>query len=104
MEEAKRTRSGLWVARQCRSAQAGDVADLTRAGESGDQAVLLGLSCRSRSHGWIPMAADGSVDQLEIFACRIHPQAGSAGIPCARPSLPKFFAFGRVPRGARPLP
>jgi hypothetical protein len=105
MEEGGRTGSGLRVARQCRSAQAGDVADLTRAGESGDQAVLLGSSCRSRSHGWIPMAADGSVDRRRrFFACRIHPQAGSAGIPCARPSLPKFFAFGRVPRGARPLP
>jgi hypothetical protein len=62
---------GLMVARQCRSAQAGDIADLTRAGESGDQAVLLGSSCRSRSHGWIPMAADGSVDRW------IHPQAGA---------------------------
>jgi hypothetical protein len=29
---------------------------------------------------------------------------GSAGIPCARPSPPKLFAFGRVPHGARPLP
>ena len=38
MEEGRRTGSGLRVARQCRSAQAGDVADLTRAGESGDQA------------------------------------------------------------------
>jgi hypothetical protein len=60
---------------------------LTRASESGDHAVLLGLSCRSRSHGWIPMAADSSVDRWRrFFACRIHPRAGLRGIPCARPS------------------
>jgi hypothetical protein len=46
------------------------------------------------------MAADGSVDRWRrFFACRIRPQAGLRGIPCARPSLPKLFAFGRVPRG-----
>ena len=57
---------------------AGDVADLTRAGESDDHRVFLGSSCRSRLHGWIPMAADGSVNRWRrIFACRIHPASGA---------------------------
>jgi len=72
--------SGLRVAQRCRSAQAGDVADLMRTGESGDQAVLLGSSSRSRSHGWIPMAADGSVDRWRrFFACRIHRKRAPLG-------------------------
>jgi hypothetical protein len=40
MEEGGRTGSGLRVARQCRSAQAGDVADLTRARRSGGPSRL----------------------------------------------------------------
>ena len=95
--------SGLRVAQRCRSAQAGDVADLTRAGESGDHAVLLGSSCRFRSHGWIPMAADDSIDRWRRLSLAVSiRKRGSAGFLSARPSLTKLFAFGRVPRCARP--
>ena len=65
---------------------------------------FLGSSCRSRLHGWIPMAIDGKSTTGEEFACRIHPASGApTGIPCAALSAPKFFTFGRVPRGACPL-
>jgi hypothetical protein len=48
MEEGEKDGSGQGVAQRCRSTQAGDIAYLTRDGESGDQAVLLGSSCRFR--------------------------------------------------------
>ena len=95
--------SGPRVAQRCRSAQAGDVADFTRPGESGDHAVLLGSSCRFRSHGWIPMAADDSIDRWRRLSLAVSiRKRGSAGFLSARPSLTKLFAFGRVPRCARP--
>ena len=88
---------------------AGDVADLTRAGESDDHRVFLGSSCRSPLHGWIPMAADGSVDRWRrFFACRIHPQAGLrwdslrspfvAKILCLRPGAARRSPSARVSR------
>ena len=49
---------GLRVAQRCRSAQAGDVAYLARASESGDQAVLLGSSCRFRLCFVVPAVSD----------------------------------------------
>jgi hypothetical protein len=106
--------SGLRVAQRCRSAQAGDVADLTRAGESGAHAVLLGSSCRSRSHGWIPMVIDGKSTTGEEFACRIRPAAGpdwdslrarsqrknslpsAGGAVRGLPSCPSLSGFGSV--------
>ena len=51
------------------------------------------------------MAVDGTVNHWRrIFACRIHPQAGLRWDSLRAPSAPKFFAFGRVPRGACLLP
>ena len=47
--------------------------------------VFLGSSCRSPLHGWIPMAADGSVDRWRrFFACWIIRKRDPTGIPCAR--------------------
>jgi|APThiThiocy_ev2_2_1041544.scaffolds.fasta_scaffold18023_2 hypothetical protein len=87
---------------------AGDVADLTRAGESDDHRVFFGSSCRSPLHGWIPMAADGSVDWRRFFACRIHQQAGlrwdslrapfAAKTLCLRPGAARRSPSARVSR------
>jgi len=42
------------------------------------------------------MVVDGTSTNGEKFPCRIHPAAGArTGIPWARASAPKFFAFGR---------
>jgi hypothetical protein len=91
---------------------AGDVADLTRAGESDDHRVFLGSSCRSPLHGWIPMAADGSVDRWRrFFACRIHQQAGlrwdslrapfAAKTLCLRPGAARRSPSARVAASAQ---
>lgn len=62
--------------------------------------VFLGSSCRSSLHGWIPMAADGSVDPLEKIFRLPDPSASGAPLDSLRSpfAAKKFFAFGRVPR------
>jgi hypothetical protein len=64
---------------------AGDAADLTRAGESDNHRSFPGTRVVApRLHGWIPMAADGSVNRWRrVFPCRSISKRGSAGIPCA---------------------
>lgn len=73
--------------------------DLTRAGESGDQAVLLG-SKLSLPVAWLDTYGCRRLGRpLEkIFACRT-PQAGAPqGFLALAVCRQKFFAFGRVPR------
>jgi hypothetical protein len=107
MEEGEKDgfRSGLRVAQRCRSAQTGDVANLTRAGEGGDQAVLLGSSCRSRSHAgylWPPTARSTAGEDFSL-AGSVR-KRGSAGFLVLAALCQNSLPSAGVPRGARPLP
>ena len=111
MEDGGRDGFRLERAQRCRSAQAGDVADLTRAGESDDHAVFLGSSCRSRLHGWIPMAVDGTVNHWRRI--RLPDSSGKRGsdwdslrsplgakILCLRPGAARRSPSARVSRAS----
>jgi hypothetical protein len=85
---------------------AGDAADLTRAGESDDHRVFPRHSSCSSPFAWLDTYGRRRFGQpLEkSFRLPIHQQAGLCWDSLRSPSPPIFFAFGRVPRGARPLP
>ena len=86
---------------------AGDVADLTRAGESDDHAVLPRLEL-SLPVAWLDTHGRRRLGQPLEKNFRLPDSIRQAGLRLGflalAPSAPKFFAFGRVPCGACPLP
>ena len=66
---------------------------------------FLGSSCRSRSHGWIPMVIDGKSTTGEEFSLAgFHPAAGSDWDSLRAPFSAKILClWPGVPRGACPL-
>jgi hypothetical protein len=76
--------SGLRVAQRCRSAQAGDVADLTRASESGAHGSLLARAVAPGHMAGYPWSSTASQPLDKNSLAGFVRQRDSTGIPCAR--------------------